>query len=163
MLYGSRMQGHTVPVRGRSWHGRPLWQIGLVTALVAAAASVVIYYAARLAGVPMELTEVFEDEFARMPVQNMAFGALLDGGAAATALAAACRRWSHRPRPSFVTLTIIGLIASFALPITSDASAATKVVLSISHVVVALIIVPPLARALPPGDGVSTKTRATHG
>jgi len=42
-----------------------------------------------------------------------------------------------------------GLTASFALPITSDASTATKVVLAISHVVVAIIIVPALALALP--------------
>jgi hypothetical protein len=128
-----------------------LWQVGLVAALVAAAASVLVYAAARAAGVPMELTEVFADEFARMPVMNMAFGALLEGGAAGTALAGACRRWSRRPRLWFVTLTTIGLIASFALPVISDASNATKVVLSISHVVVALIIVPPLALALPPG------------
>jgi hypothetical protein len=98
----------------------------------------------------MELTEVFEDEFARMPVQNMVLGALLEGGAAGTALAAACRRWSNRPRSSFVTLTTVGLIASFALPVFSDASTATKVVLAISHIVVALIIVPPLALALAP-------------
>jgi hypothetical protein len=137
------------PVRGQPWTGRPLWQVGLVTALVAAVASVVVYAAARAAGVPMELTEVFEDKFARMPVVNMAFAALLEGGAAGTALAAACRRWSRRPRSWFVTLTTIGLIASFALPIISDASTATKVVLSISHIVVAAIIVPPLAMTLP--------------
>ncbi len=137
------------PVRRRSWTGRPLWLVGLVTALIAAAASVVVYAAARAAGVPMELTEVFEDEFARMPVMNMAFAALLEGGAAGTALAAACRRWSRRPRLWFVTLTTIGLIASFALPIVSDASTATKVVLSISHIVVAVVIVPPLAMTLP--------------
>jgi hypothetical protein len=123
--------------------------VGLLTALVAAVASVGVYAAARAAGVPMELTEVFEDEFARMPVMNMALGALLEGGAAGTALAAACRRWSRRPRLSFVTLATIGLIASFALPIVSDASTATKVVLAISHVVVAVIIVPPLTLALP--------------
>jgi hypothetical protein len=44
---------------------------------------------------------------------------------------------------------MIGLIASFVLPVGSDASTATKVVLSISHVVVAAIIVPALALALP--------------
>jgi hypothetical protein len=48
-----------------------------------------------------------------------------------------------------VTPMTIGLIAAFALPAFSDASTATKVVLSISHVVVALIIVPPLAIAFP--------------
>jgi hypothetical protein len=153
----------------RPWRERPLWQIGLVTALVAAVASVIVYAVARAAGVPMELTEVFEDEFARMPVRNMVFGALLEGGVAGTVLAAACRRWSRRPRSWFVTLTAIGLIASFALPIFSDASTATKVVLSISHLVVAVIIVPPLALALPVGPrpghgvGISNETRATCG
>jgi hypothetical protein len=58
----------------------------------------------------------------------------------------------------FVTLTTVGLVASFALPVVSDASTATKVVLSISHIVVALIIVPPLTLALPPGP-----SRSGHG
>jgi hypothetical protein len=66
-----------------------------------------------------------------------------------TVLAIACRRWTRRPRSYFVALAITGLIASLALPIASDASTATKVVLSISHVVVAIIIVPALALALP--------------
>ena len=128
---------------------RPLWQAGLAAALVSAAASVVVYVAARAAGVPMELTEVFQDRFGRMPVMNMAWAALLEGGLAGTALAAACRRWTRRPRSYFVALAMAGLIGSFALPITSDASTATKVVLAISHVVVAIIIVPALALALP--------------
>lgn len=132
-----------------SWTDRPLWQIGLVSALVAAAASIAVYAIARAAGVPMELTEVFEDEFARMPVRNMAFGALLEGGVGGTVLAVACRRWAKHPRALFLWLTSIGLIASFVLPILSDASTSTKVVLSISHVVVAAIIVPALAFALP--------------
>jgi hypothetical protein len=133
----------------RPWTERPLWQVGLTSALVAAAASVIVYVAARVAGVPMELTEVFEDEFRRMPMANMVWGALLEGGVAGTALAAACRRWTTRPRPYFVALATTGLIASFAMPIASDGSVATKVVLSISHVVVAIIIVPALALALP--------------
>ena len=147
------------PVPRRPWTERPLWQVGLAAALVAALASVIVYLAARAAGVPMELTEVFEDHFARMPVMNMAWAALLDGGAAGTALAAACRRWTSRPRSSFLTLAITGLIASFALPITSDASTATKVVLSTSHVIVAIIIVPALALALPPGTTRHDKGR----
>jgi hypothetical protein len=137
------------PIRGRPWTQRPLWQVGLVAALVAAAASVLVYVAARAGGVPMELTEVFEDHFARMPVMNMAWAALLEGGVGGTVLAAACRRWANRPRSAFLVLAMIGLIASFVLPVGSDASTATKVVLSISHVVVAAIIVPALALALP--------------
>jgi biotin transporter BioY len=128
---------------------RSLWLVGLVAASTAAIAAVVIYVLARAFGVPMELTEVFEDHFARMPILNMAWGALLDGGLAGTVLAAVCRRWTRRPRRTFLVLVTVGFVGSFVLPIFSDASTATKVVLSISHVVVAGIIVPALALALP--------------
>jgi Family of unknown function (DUF6069) len=136
-------------VSTRPWAKRPLWQVGLASALVATVASVLVYVAARAGSVPMELTEVFENQFARMPVMNMVWAALLEGGVAGTVLAAVCRRWIRRPRSSFVALAMAGLIASFVLPITSDATTATKVVLSISHVVVAIIIVPALALSLP--------------
>jgi hypothetical protein len=139
------------PSSGRPWTGRPLWQIGLAAALVAAAASVFVYVAARAVGVPMELTEVFETEFARMPVMNMAWAALLEGGVAGTATAAACRRWTRHPRSFFLALAVTGLIASYAPVVTSDATIPTKVALSISHVVVASIIVPALALSLPRG------------
>ena len=66
-------------------------------------------------------------------------------------LAAGCRRWSTHPRSAFLVLAAFGLLASFALPALSDASTATKVVLSVSHVLVAAIIVPALALALPAG------------
>lgn len=130
-----------------------MWQIGGVAALVAAVVSTLVYAAARAVGVPMELTEVFEDEYARMPVMNMAFAAVLEGGVGGTAVAVACRRWSRRPLTWFLTLTTIGLIASLALPILSDASTATKIVLSTSHVVVAGIVVPALALALARDSG----------
>jgi membrane protein YqaA with SNARE-associated domain len=64
--------------------------------------------------------------------------------------AAACQRWAPRPRTSFVALAVVGTIASFWLPLTSDATTATMVVLSISHLVAALIIVPALALTLSP-------------
>jgi hypothetical protein len=148
-MVARRTGRQAAPARGGASIERPLWQVGFAAALVAAAASVIVYVAARAAGVPMELTEVFEDQFARMPVMTMAWAALLEGSLAGTALAAACRRWARHPRSYFVALAMAGLIASFALPITSDASTATKVILAISHVVAAIIIVPALALALP--------------
>jgi hypothetical protein len=131
-----------------AWSERPLWQIGIAAALVAAAANAVIYVIARAAGVPLELTEVFSDDFEQMPVSAFVLGTLLDGGVAGTALAAACRRWAPHPRTWFIALAAIGTVASFALPFGSDGTTATKVVLSLTHVVAALIIVPPLALAL---------------
>jgi Family of unknown function (DUF6069) len=131
-----------------AWTQRPLWQIGLAAALVAAAANTVLYAFARLTGVPLELTEVFSDQFARMPASSFVLATLFDGGAAATVTAAACQRWAPRPRTWFVTLALIGTVASFWLPLASDATTATIVVLLISHVVAALLIVPPLALTL---------------
>jgi uncharacterized protein DUF6069 len=66
------------------------------------------------------------------------------------ALAAACRRWAPHPRTWFIALAAIGTIASFVQPIVSDGTTATIVVLCITHVVAALIIVPPLAQTLRP-------------
>lgn len=137
-----------------------MWQIGLAVGLVAAAAGIVVYAAARVAGVPMELTEVFEDQFARMPVLNMAWAALLDGALPGTVLAALCRRWAARPRLSFIMLTAVGFLASFVLPVTSDASTATKAVLSFSHMAAAAIIIPPLTIALPSKRGSRLKPEA---
>lgn len=132
-----------------SWTTRPLWQVGLAAGLVAAMANVLVYALARAADVPMELTEVFSDEFERMPLENMVFGTLLEGALAGIALAAACRRWANHPRVAFVALAAIGTIASLAAPFATDATTATGVVLSISHIAAAAVIVPPLALALP--------------
>jgi Family of unknown function (DUF6069) len=126
-----------------------LLRVGLVAGLVASAASVLVYVAARAAGIPLELTDVFEDQFRRMSVVSFILGTLLDGAAVATVTAAACRWLTQRPRLWFVALSGIGTLVSFALPVASDGTTATKVVLCISHVVVAVVLVPPLASALP--------------
>jgi hypothetical protein len=132
------------------WAGRPLGQVGLAAALVAAAANAAVYVTARAAGVPLELTEVFSDDFARMPVSSFVLGTLLDGGVVAIVVAAACQRWASRPRRWFVALAVVGTVASLSLPLVSDGTTATAIVLSISHVVAALVLVPALAIALRP-------------
>ena len=129
---------------------RPLWSVGLAAALIAAAANVVVYVVATGVGVPLEITEVFADHFARMPVQSFVLGTLIDGGIVGTALAYACRAWAPHPRTWFVVLALLGTVGSLALPIASDGTTATKVVLSVSHVVAAVILVPALAAALEP-------------
>ena len=84
--------------------------------MIAAAANTVLYVVARLAGLPLELTEVFSDQFGRMPVHSFVLATLLEGGAVGTMAAAACQRWAPRPRTSFVALAVVGTIASFWLP-----------------------------------------------
>jgi len=137
-------------------HGDPcprtepsLWPRGLIAASVAAAVNVILFGAARAAGVPLELTETFDDTFRPMSVLSFVLATLLDGGVVATATAALCRRWLRRPRTSFTALAIVGTIGSLALPIISDGTTATKVVLCVAHVVAAAIIVPALSFGLP--------------
>jgi Family of unknown function (DUF6069) len=81
-------------------------------------------------------------------VHSFVLATLLEGGAVGTMAAAACQRWAPRPRTWFVALAVVGTVASW-LPLASDASTATMVVLSISHLVAALTIVPALALSLP--------------
>jgi hypothetical protein len=131
---------------------RPLWRVGLAAALLAAAANVVVYVVARGLGVPLEITEIFAEHFARIPVQSFVFGTLIDGGIVGTALAYACRAWAPHPQTWFVVLAVLGTVGSLALPILSDGTTATKVLLCVSHVVAAVILVPALAAALRRGN-----------
>ncbi len=89
------------------------------------------------------------DHFGRIAVQSFVLATLLDGGATATILTLACRRWATRPRAYFVALVVIGAVASLSLPIGSDGTTATKIVLSISHGVAAVVIVSALALSRP--------------
>jgi hypothetical protein len=124
--------------------------VGLAAALVAAAASVVVYVAARAAGVPMELTEVFEDQFARMPLMNVAWAALLDG---IGRYRAGCRVSAMDQAPP-VVLRGAGVDRPHRLFLPAHhkrRQRCDQVVLAISHVIVAIIIVPALAMDLPRG------------
>jgi hypothetical protein len=147
-------------VLDRRWSERPLWQVGLAAATAASAANVVLYPVARSLGVPLGLTEVFSDHFGRVPVQSFVLATLLDGGATGTILALACRRWATRPRAYFVALAVMGAIASLGFPIASDATTATKIVLSISHGIAALVIVSALALSLPVRRAVDASPQA---
>jgi hypothetical protein len=49
-------------------------------------------------------------------------------------------------------LAVLGTVGSLALPILSDGTTATKVLLCVSHVVAAVILVPALAAALRRGN-----------
>jgi hypothetical protein len=149
-------------VLDRRWSERPLWQVGLAAAVLASAANVVLYLLARALGVPLELTEVFSDHFGRIPVQSFVLATLLDGGATGTMLALACRRWATHPRAYFAALAVTGAIASLGFPITSDATTATKIVLSISHGIAALVIVSALALRLPTRRPIDTSPQASN-
>jgi hypothetical protein len=57
-------------------------------------------------------------------------------------------RSARRPRTAFVRTTIVLTALSLVPDVLADASAATKVVLMLAHVVAATIVIPTIARRL---------------
>lgn len=64
-------------------------------------------------------------------------------------LAVALGRWAKRAARTFVVVTVLLTVASFALPhTTGHATTATRLVLDLTHMVAAAIVIPPLAGVL---------------
>ena len=114
---------------------------GLVAGASAAAANVAIVAAARAFDVPMRVQD--------KAIPLVAFPQLtLIASVIAVGLAAAVTRWCRHPRKVFVTTTL-ALTALFTLPpILADASTSTKLVLELTHLVVAACVIPAVAGRL---------------
>lgn len=76
------------------------------------------------------------------------------GSTVGAAIAYFVRRFSRRPRPTFLTVTLIALAGYAVVPFTAAESVQTAVWLNIFHVVVAIPVVGLLSRSLP-GDRTS--------
>jgi hypothetical protein len=63
-------------------------------------------------------------------------------------LALVLARSARRPRAAFVRTTIVLTALSLVPDVLADASAATKVLLMLTHVVAAAIVIPAIARRL---------------
>jgi len=122
------------PVRLR----RPAIRSGLL----AAAATTGIAAIALAAGVPLALEgeQIPLIGFAQLTLVCTALG---------VALAAGLRRWAARPRRTFTVVTIVLAALSIVPDLVFPASAATRLVLILTHLVAAAIVIPALARALP--------------
>jgi len=114
---------------------------GLVAGASAAAANVAIVAAARAFDVPMRVQD--------KAIPLVAFPQLtLIASVIAVGLAAAVTRWCRHPRKVFVTTTL-ALTALFTVPpILADASTSTKIVLELTHLVVAACVIPAVAERL---------------
>ena len=114
---------------------------GLVAGVSAAVANLAIVATARAFDVPMRVQD--------KPIPLVAFPQLtLIASIIAVGLAAAVTRWSRHPRKVFVTTTL-ALTALFTLPpILADASTSTKLVLELTHLVVAACVIPAVAGRL---------------
>lgn len=122
--------------------GRRLWLPGLAFAAGGAVAATVIAAAADAAGVSLEIAG---EAIPLLGFAQLAFVFSVVG----IALAAAFRRWSGRPARAFVRTAVVLVAVSF-LPdlLASDVDAATRVTLILTHIAVAVVVIPGLSARL---------------
>ncbi len=84
-------------------------------------------------------------QLATIGVAASAAGAALIGWAVAWA----ARRFTGKPRTVWLAFALVGLAASFVPVIAIEATALTKVVLALQHLLVAAVVIPLFARTLP--------------
>jgi hypothetical protein len=125
-----------------------LWKVGVVAGLGGALAAEVVGLVGRAIDVPMRAGAIGADTSDAIPVGSFAFMTLM-WTAVGLGLAAALRRWAHRPARTFVVSTVALTALSLLSPIfAGDTTTATTVVLCLTHVVAATVVVPVLARRL---------------
>ncbi|WP_433362961.1 DUF6069 family protein [Streptosporangium sp. CA-115845] len=127
------------PIRAGS---RPLWLPGLAFAAGGAVAATLVAAAADAAGVPLEI--------AGEPIPLLGFTQLaFVFSVVGIALAAAFRRRSGQPARAFVRTTVALVTLSF-LPdlLVPDVDAATRVTLILTHIAVAVVVIPGLSSRL---------------
>jgi hypothetical protein len=132
----------------RRTSGRRMWAVGAVAAVVASVIVAAIVTIAEAAGVPMEVAENSTKQPEQIPLVGygmVILGSTLVGLLLATAFA----RWTRRPRLTFVITALVLTAVTFAFPATTTATAATKVVLEITHVIPAALIITAIAAHLP--------------
>jgi hypothetical protein len=120
---------------------KPLITGGLIAAAVAAAATSTVAAAGEFAGISLVVGG------APIPVSGFAVLTAIFSVVGLT-LALVLARWARRPRTVFVRTTIVLTALSLVPDVLADASAATKVLLMVAHLVAAAIVIPAIARRL---------------
>jgi hypothetical protein len=121
---------------------KPLIVGGLTAAIVAGAATAAVAAAGEFAGISLAVggAPIPASGFAVLTVVFSVVGLVL---------ALVLARWAGRPRTVFVRTTIVLTALSLVPDVLVDASAATKMLLMLTHVVAAAIVIPVIARRLP--------------
>lgn len=135
----------------RSWiTTRPVWLVGLVSLVVGGVVAEIFALAARAIDVPLETPQGFggggdpEEIF----IGGFIFAALFNG-IAGVLIAMGLARWASRPARIWWIVAGVLVVLSFFNPIAAeDTETATKVVLAVSHVIVAAIAVPAIGLRL---------------
>ena len=116
---------------------------GLVAAIAAAAAVILLGAVARTAGVDFELSA----EGDVIPLPGLASATLMFS-IVGLALATGLRRWAERPAATFVRVTVVLTAISLVPPFLYDADIATSLSLVALHLTAATIFIPVVARRL---------------
>ena len=127
---------------------RPLWLVGVAATALAAVVTALVAEVAKAADVPMQVASSSGGDPETIPAGGFATMVLI-GGAIGVVLALALARWAKRPACTFLVVTGVLTVVSFASPlIAENATTATRVVLELTHVVAAAIVIPPIAYRL---------------
>ena len=115
-----------------------LWRAGAVAGAAAAAATTAVVVAARAADIPVAVAgeEIPLAGFAQMTVLATLIGVVLGR---------VLSRRASRPRHTFTVTTIALTAASLVPDVLIDATAGSKAVLMLTHLVAAAIVIPALA------------------
>src|SRR5258705_11541270 len=120
---------------------KPLITGGLTAAAVAAAATAIVAAAGEFAGISLVVGG------APIPVSGFAVLTVICS-VVGLVLALVLARSARRPRTAFIRTTIVLTALSLVPDVLADASAATKMMLRLPHVVAAAIVIPAIARRL---------------
>jgi hypothetical protein len=120
---------------------KPLVTGGLTAAAVAAVATATVAAAGQFAGISLAVGG------APIPVPGFAVLTAVFSVVGLVLALVLARRASH-PRTAFVRTTIVLTALSLVPDVLADASAATKVLLMVTHLVAAAIVIPAIARRL---------------
>jgi hypothetical protein len=127
---------------------RPVWLVGALAGILATIAATLVAIGAKAVGVPMEAAPAYEPAGQPIPLEGFVTLTLFSI-ALGTILAVVLARRSSRPAPTFLVVTIVLTMASFALPHTTHyATAATRIALDLTHIAAALVFIPVVAHRL---------------
>ena len=125
-----------------------LGRVAVRASLVGAAVAEGLSLVARGLDVPMRAADPGAAAAKAIPVGGVAMAVLMNA-AIGLVLAAALARWTKSPARTFATIATTYAVLSLLGPaFAAHTELATKVVLSFTHVIAAVVIIPPIVDAL---------------
>jgi hypothetical protein len=120
---------------------RPVWRTGVVSGLVASAATTAVAGTAHAAGVSLDLAG---EAIPLVGFAQLTFLCTMIG----TLLAVVFARRASSPRHTFVVTTLVLTALSIVPDVIADAAVSTRITLALTHLVAAAIVIPALSSRL---------------